>query len=858
MDEKMDTVASKVNSLQDTLKEKEAQLESCLNATQKIHMAEVEKIDAENEEKLKELNEKYLQEKRKLEEKEKNAFADFEKFLAEHLSKISTEWTKKLQTADDKISSYQKELQDLIHNKHQQSSIKNDMLLQEDRRMAAEHERISREFNERKLAADQKIRQLSVELKSLQDSLENESNSAQSKFEALEKNLLNQRKELEDERNQELLALMQKISSLNSDVQNKKLEIDGEKANTAVKIREIEKEYEQKYAFEESETKRLIAEALQAIDNHYNPKISALNKQIEEAELKRGQTLECLRKSALSDVESGENEVAELNKRHDEERKRLRSLLAREKENLNQLLQEKNADIDELKHKMQKELGDSMTNFDAQERLHADEISNLMRQFDEQQKKLSDFQRLTLEQRNRRKADELTRLKQEHEQRKNQILFRVEQQMKIEAEKALNESINQANQEHSQEISSMNTMLLDIKGRMDMLQMKIEGLYKMHNQRLEQMMQDHDDKLREDLKKIQEEGNREKANIKDLKQRILSETQEVDRRKELVLKEANELDQNIQDMHDKFEKKMRMMEHQFSAAKNKIQMEQREVKQKQVQLTNQLDDQKMKIHKLGEIAANKEAEANQFEENYEQNKEKFHKETVEQYEANLNEVKMDPHDFEYEMEDLRDTLTSQMQSLQEQLAAAKENTIKTTKLMMVEREHALEEAEAEMRLQSEERIKQITENHEKRVELMKSEFEATKKAHEEKMADIHKTYKEQIEGNEIQFKNLIKELIEEKGNLEKASVKLDDQIIELENRECPSCIEKKEVIKVLMIKRDELKVKLDGMHKQVIISEKKMNTLFPETQKRTTSSLTTLVPKAKILQPKKVATDFKL
>lgn len=836
MDKKIEDMAGKLEELQNVLENKEELLQKSLLDIQALSQKALDKLDLKNQEKLEELNQKFEEQKEEYTNKEKKAFSDFEVFLVEHLQELSKEWNNKLSTADEKINLYQKDLQEIIHDKHLQGQKKNDLILAEDRRMAAEHEQISREFQERKAAATAKIRQLTNQVKTMTESLNDQNATTKTRLKELEKTMLDNREIINEERRTKLDRQNDNIKELSEVLEKKRLEIDAENSKSSIQIRDIEKEYENKCKEEELKTEKEIFDAMEKINKEYNPQIDTLNRMIDEAEVQRGISLERLRKSALTSAEQSENELQELNKRHEEERKRYKAQLNKQKEIYHNVQAEKDADIEELKHKMQQTLGAAMTGYDTLEKQHAEEISNIMRQFEDQQKKLTDLHRLSLENRDRRRADELSRLKAEHEQRKQEILFRIEQQMKMEAEKAVNETVEKANESHTKEVTSIKTMILDIKGRMELLQMKIDGLYKLHNQKLEQMMQDQDESLREDLKKLQEKGESEKAEIKDLKQRLMNETQEVDRRKDIIMKEANELDQNIHEMHEKFEKKMSMMESQFNASKKNISKSQNELSTRQHQLTVQMVDQTAKIVQLGEIAEKKESEANEFEASFDKKKEEFATETRSKAQQELDECMMKPREFESEMEELRETLQAQMKSLEEQLAIAKQNTEKTTQLMMIERAQALEEAETELKLQYEERVNDIKENHEKRLELMLSELHDARILHEMKMQDLRSNFDEQMSGNENQFQDLLKELNEEKEELEKQTQALNDQINELEHRECPYCIQKKQNIRELLVKKDEYSQRLANMRKQVLLTDEKMNVIFPQRKKRAANS----------------------
>lgn len=861
MDQKIDTVAAKVNQMQQSMQSKEEKLSSCLTATQKLHSAEIVKVENEHEARIQQLDDEFKARKQELMDQERVAFAGFEKSLASHLSKISYDWNQKIQEVDDQIASYQKDLHDLIHNKHQQSQIKNEMLMNEDRRMASEHERISIEFRTRKEEANQKIKALTDEYQSIQDTLRITSQDGETRLIELEKKMLSERKEIEDQRNQEILDLKQKINSLASEASTKKLEIDGQRAAISVKVREIEKVYEQKFLTEENETKKTLEIELKKLEEYYSPKMNKLNISVQELDLKRAQKLEELRKEALIGAESGETEVNELKKRNEEEMTKFNELLKIEKENLNQTIQMKISDLEQFKQERQKLMSESLSKIDDEERSYNEQISNLMRQFGDQQKKLNDLQQLTLEQRDRRKADDLARIEQEHEKRMNQILLDVELQMRMDEEQKLNESLNSENEKHKSEVNSLMSMLFDIKGRMEALQSKMDDLYKMNNQKLQQIMEDGDQSLLEDLKKLKDVDSKSgkiknKENIEELKSRILNETEEVRKRKYLVLQEVDELDKSIHDLHDGYEKKLQQIERTFKNTKIQIQKHQENVDLKKEKLTKIIDDQKEQINKLDELTFNKVEETVKLQNSYEDDKEAFKKETEEIYKFSLDEAEKESPLFEAQIEEIRNSLTKQIEELKRLLNESKEKTEKTVKLLLLEREQNLKEAELELRLISDEKKKQMKENHMKKINLLNEEFEENLKKHTEKVEELNRNCEEQYNLNENNFNDSLDKLFEEKKNLEETLEALELQIEALTTKECPICAEKKGILRELLKKRDELNKKLTSMHKTAFESEKKMCTMFTENdQRKTTSALSSLLPKARIVMPKVSVND---
>jgi uncharacterized protein YllA (UPF0747 family) len=104
-------------------------------------------------------------------EDESAAYAEFEKILNRRRAEISEEWNRQLQAADGQINACQKELHMIIHSKESLAQSNKAILLDQNRFLGIEHQRISRAYKEKIIARTDSIQQLTATLSNLQDEI---------------------------------------------------------------------------------------------------------------------------------------------------------------------------------------------------------------------------------------------------------------------------------------------------------------------------------------------------------------------------------------------------------------------------------------------------------------------------------------------------------------------------------------------------------------------------------------------------------------------------------------------------------------------------------------------------------------
>lgn len=884
-DKEIENLSIKIDNIQKSIHEDDQSIQKILKSGELFKLAEIGKLTKHYNAIIQENENEFNAQKGILVQKEKDMYAKYEKDLAARLADVSAENTGKIESLNNQINSMQRDLQSMIHQKHQQNTLKADAFAEEDRRMATEHEQISREYHTRKNEADDKIKRFTSELARIEKSIENESQTAQDKIQALERAMMNERNLVVEKHNKVLSELQQTWQTLTTNLAAKNSLIESEHTQAVTELKKAEREAKKKIEKEQNETEELITAARVQIEINYRPRVESLRKIIEDTQNQRGKELEILRQQILQSNEESEKSIAIAMSHYQNEREKEKMAVKELKDELNNLKEEKRVDLDELTKSLQLEVGKVLQEADEADRKHNDEINKIMQKFDEQQKYLTELHRVSVEAHDKMRADELARLKQEHEQRKNQLIFKLEQQAKIDRENLLASAIEAENQRHNIAIVSLKARIVELQSRIELLNMKFEGLYSVHGQRIEELQKSSrsdktetesiqsvptertttedpnaeedesaEQKLQNELKQKQEElkkkGEAEIDEIKSLSNKLMQETGEVNRTKARILSEVDEINKNFAAMREDFETKMFQIKSKFLAQKTTYDSQSRVMDSKSQHLQDSIANQEEKIEELTQIADRKEIEAVEFEQKIPEEEEKFREQTEKNYQTNLETIKAQPDDFADRVKSVTDEIHEKMFEISKLIEAEKINTEKISKMLMNERKEIFAQVEKVIRTEFKDRKKIFYKNYEKVISRMDADYDEKFREHQKKMDEIEMQQRVQRSQFIDQHAKLMLDMEEEKERIMKESEQLDREISELETMECPQCVQKKASIKLLLQQRDALYNRLGIAAEQLEESDKKVGTLFKGVKRAKVSRSMMENMKPKVLVPK--------
>lgn len=841
MEDLINSLSNKVNFMQDKLSKNK----SVYNIEQGNFLAGKERIlkekGVENEERLKQEAIILRAKEDELKGVKDRAFQDFDSFLADQLQEIQGKYISQLQEEDDKASKIQLQLQEMVHSKHEQKNKKSEDLDNENKRMAKEHERITHEYQQLQIRNQEKIKELNVDIDRIQKEINDSSTNQGEKIKSLEKELTLQHERVYNEYQEKLTSIEYTVKEKTETLSTKRLELERDNVDFEARLRDTIKDYETKIQAVLQLTKELIDDDQEAVSNEYEQKVRDLQHQIDDLERERQRRFDELEKKHSAELKLTELEILEENKSHQEKLKNINDQLKEVKANLRKVLEEKARDIEEFKHQKQQLMGEAMHGADSVEKERAQKITEIMKKFDDQQKRLMELHQMSVEKRDKYRADALMKLKNEHDQRKEKILKNFEKRIEVETEKNLKDAEEKEKEKHDENIGMIEGRLREVQGRIQMLQLKMDGLAKMQKDRLADLIGDSDKDLASDLQKAQEDGNSDA--IANLKERLNNESYEVERRKGIVLQEAEQINENLHTMQDNFQRKLAQMEHQFNASKQHLKQQDREVTIRKDHLVQEVGKQRKKINELSKLADEKVAEADDFERTYDHQREEFRNQTKSEYDRNLEKEKNKPLEFERQMSELKITLTEDINDLQAQLDEAKKNTEKMTEFMMKERSQLLEETEVEINLHYEEKKKILDESHSKRIEAILNDLQEAQESNMQRINEIETNFEETMSSNKQNFIDYMEELRNEEIGLTAESRKLDEQIHILTNAECKDCVAKKEILRQLLAKKKEIQSRISNLSEEAQEFEVQMNYMFG-TQKMTSIATPDILPKA--------------
>lgn len=825
-----------------------------LDKISEVHQGIVKQEEMRNDLALKEQQKLWDDEKEQLKNEEKSVHSNIERVVSEKLSQISGEYSSKLEKYEIDIKNAQKALQEMVHEKHQQGKIKSDLLASEERRMASEHERISIEYQQRKRELQIHADELRIKVNDIKEEILNQSIATKEKLKKLEEDILADRERILKQRQDELKALQLKVDVLNNEISQKSSELEHIKLQKDNEINQIKDQYKQKFSNIRNQTEREIKNIKDMIHQKYEPKLKEINLKIKEEELKRGTTLDNLRKSSIALLEKSEKEIEELTNNHNQELSKLDNQIDELNTKLKVTLAQKESDLTDLKHANQLTYGQAMQEYDYQEYEYNKKINALMKQFDDENMRLVEGQQISIKRKNKKNAQKLGQIIQKHEERKKQILEDLERQMQDELEREINEKLELERRRHTSNLEDLKMRVQVLQGKNKNLTSKIDKIIEENKTKdlastsktepfwANMLTQSSNE---DQLKELQDQPNKE-LEFKGLSlvNKIISESKEVERRRELIIKETLSLDEQIKNAVLQYENNIIKMQNSYQSQKAALESKKSVISESLYVQEGKNKNQENMLSELSEKEHEREKEIEKMEEKFEQLKEEFHEKTKKEYEASLEAAKQPVRDVEAEIEKCKTEFAEETEKLNKQLKDATAATEKVTAFLLKQREVSLLEAEMQLRFEHEEKIKILTSEHNQRIQTMNDEFEMHKRKSEETVESMEKEKIEKFAEHNRNFTQRETELNTQYDNLNAEGEELDRQIDEISNRECPECAKKKKVLRDLLAKRELMQKRIDNLIATHRDMEHKLNSIFNKVEKVTSGRVIPIVPRA--------------
>jgi hypothetical protein len=789
---KMQEMSDRVSELNDRLSRLDRRLakhgQSAVRLTQKVS----DQIDRENAANFSTQTAGFKAEEDRLLNEQRSTFAHFEKTMAEELAALSQEYTHRLAQSQRDISTMNTQLQTLIESKETQQLSKVTAMEQENRRVATERGRLSRDHAQRKAEAAQRIAELEDQCACYRALIAADETEQAAQIAKLE-NEMRRNRETEWQKTKSqlinlddtVLSLTQQLAAIQEEIKRADVEanssLESTKADLLAQI-----------ASENALTEKLLQEEDEAFERAFRPKREAIQSQISDlqAELLKQIAEAKARNASLFQGREKENEL--IVEKLDTRIRLLTRDLNCAKRELREIEAARDQAIHTLQHEKQRGVGSVMDSSEQNERGHISEVSELMRQFEQQQRQLFLVREKLIEKREQARAEAIAKRRQEHEIRKQRIIKETEDRVIEEANVILRTQEASANADHAQQISAIQSRILGVKSQIASLQAKADELAALSRAKFGCALSD------------------------------ITTVSQGEEARDRLLKEADELQKSVNEQHDRFELRMSAIQKSYEARALRLKNSAGEKDLTKSSLEEKIRTQKQLMIDLEAEAARLREQAGKFASEMGEDALEYKKSERSRVIAELESVSQQPEEVRQQGDVAREAASAEITSLKARIAVAKRTTEAITALAMKERADTLEEVRAEFKLRFEAQSKVLQDDHERRLEAIKTDRESANGRHREAVQEIAEKYKRENEAANQKCEETMKELAQEKVRLIALQNELAREFEAIANRPCPECSKQKEAIRLLLSKKDEFQRKLQSLTTDAQMHEDQM------------------------------------
>lgn len=871
MENQINSTSQKVSDVSNMLERVQTKYQDTISKLTRIFDGIVKKEREKLEEKLKDQENLWEIERKNLMEEENKLFREMEQCSSKVLGEISMQYNEKINEIDQKIKEQELMLQESVHQRHQQAQIKSDLLNEEERRMALEHEKLSRDFNQRKAQADELNAKLSTQIEDLKIKIESENANSQTRIQRLEESMKADYQRRLDDLQILLSQYTEHLKFLEAEDSSIQQSHEYEKITLETRLQRLQEEYEDKINKEQKALDEQVAVIRQNLESQYKVIFDSIADEMNEEDIKRGKQMDEFQQQKLAKVKQAEKEIRELGKANDREKGKILKVVEECKERLKAVMRQRELDLTELKQTRQRSLGEQMQELDDKQHEQSIELNNIFKQFDEQQKRLGEVQRKSVGIKNKQKMETVAAMRKEHERRKQAILEEIDQQRETETEEEVQRKLNEMNkstEDMQQREEKLKSKVANIMNRIDNMIEKGEEKASSSSTSATQMtltksssqssVVSNSEQQQHEMRRKKFAENRNSMKIlpktpplvkteiqSNLAQTLKPEMgspqfnnelrksiDDANKRRNNVLEESKNLKKDIADLSTNFETKFLQIEHQFHATKSSLNQKKEMLINQENYISNNVLNQEKKLDELDKRINLKEAEVQEYEMMLEKNKEEFTERIKKEQEAKLEQARGTGEEYELMMYEVRMDFQSRMAAVNEKLNNAKQATEKITAYMLKQRAQEVEEAQTELSVGYDEKMKILSEQHKLKLEQYANEVEAKKKEFEDNVSQTKSNLEEKQNEAQNNYLERKSELEQEKKNLLEELDNLEKKLNELLHTECKECTKKKAILSTMLMKKKGLESKIDSLHEVTAKLEYKMNAIFGNERKQ--------------------------
>lgn len=829
MENNMNDLAMRIESLQGELNKRDSIFEGAVKEASSVFQSTLQRIQEKYEQKLQKLTEDLEAECVKKAEEETALKETFEQRLQERITEAETEWQRKVTEATNDVAEMQKQLQLAIHAKQEQAIRKNEELRELEKANAAEVEQEREVLNQMKESAEEELSKLQAQL----DDLTEQANAEQQKSKKLTENLENQmrqeRIELEAQFARELKQSEREVDELTQKLLQLQTELEMKKAEVTVRVREQQYYYEARLKQEQEKTQQMIADVVEGLNREYKPLIEELQTRIVKTERQKYRSKEDINRVSLTQAEGHETEIIDMNRKHQEERAQLRTDLRKQKHDLQAVLLERSGDIVNLEKELEDELKKIEQDFQDMEDEHERRVACLREALAEKQRQFDSIKDQKVTSYQQKRTSELTRLEAEHKDRLKELLFRMEQKLRIEAEKAYNDGVKQATAKQQQEVGIVKGRISDCKTQIEACQKRMTDVRGEHEQKRKEIEQAKLLELEHQKQKMREDFERDRLYFVDQKNKLMPKWNEANNRQHALEAAIDQAHRDIETMasNNPIESALDILRQSLSNMLARMKDEETSLFLDKAQKERALSDLKNTTDELREFADRTEKELEEFLDTKEARFEKVTSDEKAKWEKALADEEKRKADLENTRKTMREKYSKEIDGYTQQVAELKQKTQDDLDEIKQARAEDVKAFETEMSTNHDEAMEKLRSEHEKIMKALQDQREENRRKHEQAMAEIRLKYEEEAANAEMRFLAEKQELETEKAKLLAQREALKAKLEETAIPECEDCKERKQEIAKLREKRDQLQERCNELTKEALASDARMKALFP-------------------------------
>jgi len=823
MESEMDIVSLKAEDFKSQVNELMIQFKNYINDLNPLINDAKKHVKDKEEQVFQEFLNYHQEEMRKIVEKENELMLVIKEKHKKSLDEYSNQWSMSIREADEQIEKAQKKLQGLIHEKqqivqhnHEEISIKEKQIADEESILISEYD--TQLENER-----QKILNFEHELDIHRKSCDEWKNKLKNVQIECETEINKERTTIEKRNNDEISIISSEYNTYFENLSRLNHALERIKVDVMIKKRDIERMSQTKYMNEQSQIEELSKDEINELDSYYGPLIASISKSIQEAQSRRSLSIEELQKASVNPVEFCELEIMEINKQFQEKRADLMAKLRNAKNELQNSLLLRGESIDQLKLVLDASLNSLVELYEKNENENQDQILKLISTFDEEKKKialkLKEESDAFLEKRNHL----LEKLKEDHEQRKRDIVQKAEMLFKIESEKAYTNGVQDATQQHNQEMEALKERIQDIQNSYDLNQSNFSTFEEYCKTEIEDYSNAH---RKEMTKRKHEIGVSFQKKQKEIKKKIEEEqnqcqllTNELTKVHEHNIELSKVSTMTIEEFEEFYDQ-----EYYTKKSALKAELAEKEEQLSRIRLsTIKKDKIKSELIQESNVA---DKDLIEYDLTYEQNHQYLLSKYQEEMSAKISELNISLINLEImEREQIKklefdyNQAKNQYMDSIESLNSIKSKNSKDKDKLLKELENSLE-SKNNIRINEEEKL----------FLLSLSQIELKMKiVQEEKFEKVFAIRKEHANDKNVLDAQLMVNTssIDQEIGIAKENIdQIRKQIESYVPNQCNSCLKKKDQIKRFIQKKEELQNTYDDAIKSGVVSDEKLTKVF--------------------------------